>query len=95
MALPTGVCALPVELLSRVFVLGAANQILDSPFLLRPDEDHCVGSVAFQLLVSHVCTHWREVALRLSCLWTSLTFREPIHVVRAEAFLTRQSAAAK
>ncbi|KAF7364994.1 F-box domain-containing protein [Mycena venus] len=54
MALPTGVCTLPVELLSRVFVLGAADQVVDSPFLLRPDEDHCVGSVTdFQLLVSH------------------------------------------
>ncbi|KAJ7816942.1 hypothetical protein B0H14DRAFT_1391018 [Mycena olivaceomarginata] len=93
MALPTGVYLLPVELLSRVFVLGAADQVLDSPFLLRPDEDHCVGSVTdFQLLVSHVCEHWREVALRMSCLWTSLHFREPAHIPRAEAFLARAAA---
>ncbi|KAJ7713846.1 hypothetical protein B0H14DRAFT_3635718 [Mycena olivaceomarginata] len=93
MALPTGVYLLPVELLSRVFVLGAADQVLDSPFLLRPDEDHCVGSVTdFQLLVSHVCKHWREVALRMSCLWTSLHFREPAHIPRAEAFLARAAA---
>ncbi|KAJ7244995.1 hypothetical protein B0H12DRAFT_793866 [Mycena haematopus] len=93
MALATGVYVLPVELLSRVFVLGAADQVLDSPFLLRPDEHHCVASVTdFQLLVCHVCKHWREVALRISCLWTSLHFREPAHIARAEAFLARTTA---
>ncbi|KAF8171936.1 hypothetical protein K438DRAFT_1851927 [Mycena galopus ATCC 62051] len=93
MALTTGVYCLPVELLSRVFVLGAADQVLDSPFLLRPDEHHCVASVTdFQLLVCHVCKHWREVALRISCLWTSLHFREPAHIARAEAFLARGAA---
>jgi hypothetical protein len=44
------------------------------------------------LLVSHVCKHWREVALRMSCLWTSLHFREPAHIPRAEAFLARAAA---
>ncbi|KAJ7132970.1 hypothetical protein C8R46DRAFT_653464 [Mycena filopes] len=85
------VYALPVELLSNIFVLGAADQLEDSPFLLRPDEDHCPASSVtdFQLLVSHVCQHWRQVALRISCLWTSLHFREPAHIARAEAFLTR------
>ncbi|KAJ7625353.1 hypothetical protein DFH06DRAFT_1104137 [Mycena polygramma] len=94
MVLPTGVYSLPVELLSRIFVLGAADQALDSPFLLRPDEDHCpTASVTeFQLLVSHVCVHWRAVALRTSCLWTSLHFREPAHIARAEAFLARAAA---
>ncbi|KAJ6525224.1 hypothetical protein DFH09DRAFT_1416558 [Mycena vulgaris] len=85
------VYTLPVELLSRVFVLGAAaDDEHDSPFLLRPDEDHCpAASADFQLLVSHVCRYWREVALRVSCLWTSLHFREPAHIARAEAFLGR------
>ncbi|KAJ6508483.1 hypothetical protein C8R45DRAFT_1168635 [Mycena sanguinolenta] len=93
MALPAGVYTLPVELLSRVFVLGAADQLLDSPFLLRPDEHHCVASVTdFQLLISHVCKHWREVALRISSLWTSLHFREPGHIARAQAFLARAAA---
>ncbi|KAF7346596.1 F-box domain-containing protein [Mycena sanguinolenta] len=90
MALPTGVYTLPVELLSRVFVLGAADQVIDSPFLLRPDEHHYVASVTdFQLLISHVCKHWREVALRISSLWTSLHFRELGHIARAQAFLAR------
>ncbi|KAJ7677431.1 hypothetical protein B0H17DRAFT_112823 [Mycena rosella] len=88
----SAVYTLPVELLSRVFVLGAAEPQSDSPFLLRPDDDHDpVASADFQLLVSHVCRHWREVALRISCLWTSLHFREPAHIARAEAFLGRVS----
>ncbi|KAJ7784348.1 hypothetical protein B0H16DRAFT_1356329 [Mycena metata] len=84
---------LPVELLANIFVLGAADQLEDSPFLLRPDEDHCLASSVtdFQLLVSHVCQHWRQVSLRISCLWTSLHFREPAHIARAEAFLARVS----
>ncbi|KAJ7781701.1 hypothetical protein DFH07DRAFT_1017124 [Mycena maculata] len=90
MALPSGVYTLPVELLSRVFVLGAAEQELGSPFLLRPDEDTVpTASADFQLLVSHVCHQWRQVALHISCLWTSLHFREPAHIARAEAFLER------
>ncbi|KAJ7195492.1 hypothetical protein GGX14DRAFT_676749 [Mycena pura] len=90
--LSPGVDALPVELLSRIFVLGAAAQHVDSLFLLRPDEDQCPAEAAdFQLLVSQVCRHWRQVALRTSCLWTSLHFREPAHIARAEAFLVRVS----
>ncbi|KAJ7451549.1 hypothetical protein FB451DRAFT_1566079 [Mycena latifolia] len=89
--MPGPVAALPVELLSRVFVLGADPEA-DSPFLLRPDEDHTpAASADFQLLVSHVCRHWRAVALRVSCLWTSLHFREPAHIARGEAFLSRAS----
>ncbi|KAK7048557.1 F-box domain-containing protein [Favolaschia claudopus] len=90
MAIRSGVYSLPVELLSRIFVVGAAAQSIDTPFILRPDEDHCIGSVTdFQLLVSHVCKHWREIALRISCLWTSLHFREPAHIARANTFLAR------
>ncbi|KAJ7486094.1 hypothetical protein B0H11DRAFT_1137929 [Mycena galericulata] len=89
MALSTGVYTLPVELLSRIFVLGAAEQVLDSPFILRPDDSVPIASADFQLLVSHVCRHWRQVALRTSCLWTSLHFREPAHISRAEVFLQR------
>ncbi|KAJ6621812.1 hypothetical protein B0H10DRAFT_1741571, partial [Mycena sp. CBHHK59/15] len=94
---PDGVHALPVELLARIFILGAGYDYVyaESPFLLRPDEEHCsVSTSDFQLLVSHVCRHWRQVALRVSCLWTSLHFREPAHIPRAQAFLSRCSASA-
>jgi hypothetical protein len=87
---------LPVELLTRIFILGAGYDYVyaESPFLLRPDEDLCPLSTSdFQLLVSHVCRHWRQVALRISCLWTSLHFREPAHIRRAQAFLARCSSA--
>ncbi|KAJ7069568.1 hypothetical protein C8F01DRAFT_976582 [Mycena amicta] len=92
--LHTTIYSLPVELVSRIFALGAAHQYSDSPFLLRPDEDTAplAASADFQLLVSQVCRHWRQVALRTSCLWTSLHFREPAHISRAETFLRRANA---
>ncbi|KAF7298833.1 F-box domain-containing protein [Mycena indigotica] len=84
--------SLPVELIARIFVLGAADQYSDSPFLLRPDEDYCsTASADFQLISSQVCQHWRQIAIRTSSLWTSLHFREPVHITRAEAFLSRAS----
>ena len=30
----------------------------------------------FQVLVSHVCRHWREIALESPTLWTTLSFTE-------------------
>lgn len=92
---PTGIYSLPVELLTRIFVLGAGYDYPydGSPFLLKPDQDYyAIPSSNFQLLVSHVCQHWRQIALRTSCLWNILHFREPAHFARAEEYLARCSA---
>ena len=89
---PTGVHSLPVELLTRIFVLGAGFDYpySRSPFLLKPDQDyHPAPCSNFQILVSHVCSHWRRIALRTSSLWTTLHFREPSHISRAQAYLNR------
>lgn len=90
---PTGIQALPVELLTRIFVLGSLCEYPytdGSPFLLKPDQHYYpVPSANFQLLVSHVCRQWRQIALRTSSLWTRLHFREPSHLSRAQAFLER------
>jgi len=91
----TGIHSLPVELLTRIFILGAGYDYpyAGSPFLLKPDEEYyAVPSSNFQLLASHVCHHWRQIALRTSCLWSTLHFREPSHIERAEEFLTRCTA---
>lgn len=86
---PKGMHALPVELLTRVFVLGAEVDE-ETPFLLRPDEKYyAMPSTVFQLTVSHVCHHWRHVALQTARLWTTLCFREPSHLPRAAAYLER------
>ena len=91
---PTGIHSLPVELLSRIFVLGAAFDYAyaDSPFLLKPEQDYSPPPISnVQVIVSHVCHHWRQVALRTPSLWTTLHFREAASIPRAEAYLARCS----
>ena len=88
----TGIHTLPVELLSRIFVLGAGldDPYQDSPFLLKPSQAYAPPSSSnFQVLVSHVCIHWRQVALRTPSLWSTLHFREKPHISRAKAYLAR------
>lgn len=90
----TGIYSLPVELLTRLFILGAGYEYpySDSPYLLKANQPYFTTSTSnFQLLVSQVCRHWRTIALRTSCLWTTLHFREPSHLPRAEAYLARCS----
>jgi len=89
---PTGIYSLPVELLTRIFVLGSAFDYpyADSPFLLKPDQEYEPPAPPnLQVLVSHVSRYWRQVALRTHCLWTTLHFRETCHISRAETYLAR------
>ncbi|KAG6919634.1 hypothetical protein DXG01_003498 [Tephrocybe rancida] len=84
--------SLPIELLTRVFVLGALYDYpyAGTPFLLKPDQDYyATPSSNFQLLVSHVCRHWRRIALGTSSLWNMLHFREPAHIARAQEYMSR------
>jgi hypothetical protein len=73
--------ALPVELLTRVFLHGMG----DRPYPELPP----LNTPAFEVLVSHVCHHWRDVALRTQSLWTTLHFRLKCHMERAEVYLRR------
>ena len=89
---PTGIYSLPVELLTRIFVLGSASDYpyTDSPFLLKPDQEYEPPiSSNYQVVVSHVSRYWRQVALRTHSLWTTLHFRETCHISRAETYLAR------
>ncbi|KAF8158204.1 hypothetical protein B0H34DRAFT_707841 [Crassisporium funariophilum] len=91
---PTGIYSLPVELLTRIFVLGTGFDYpyTDSPFLLKPGQEYDPPpSSNFQVIVSHVCRHWRQVAVRTQSLWTTLHFRETSHISRAKTFLSRCS----
>ncbi|OCH88457.1 hypothetical protein OBBRIDRAFT_734375 [Obba rivulosa] len=74
--------SLPVELLARIFHLG----VLDAPH-----PDHAPPGHTFEVLVSHVCAHWRAVALHTSYLWTTIHFRIVPHLARARTYLTRNT----
>ncbi|KAJ3490445.1 hypothetical protein NLI96_g1440 [Meripilus lineatus] len=72
---------LPNELLSHIFYLGCQDELdLDS---LPPNTPR------FEVLVSHVCQHWRNVALATSALWTTIHFRTNSHRDRANQYLAR------
>lgn len=82
----------PVEIIARIFVQGAASDA-GTPFLLRPHHTQPLGPLVptlnFQILVSHVCQHWRTIALQTAELWTTLVFIEAPHHNRAQALLNR------
>ncbi|KAF9021095.1 hypothetical protein BDZ89DRAFT_1138265 [Hymenopellis radicata] len=84
---------LPVELITRIFVLGANFDYpyTDSPFLFKPVQNTFYNSPPqdFQITVSQICRGWRTIALRTSCLWSTLHFHEPLHINRARVFLSR------
>ncbi|KAL0960985.1 hypothetical protein HGRIS_005982 [Hohenbuehelia grisea] len=85
---------LPVELLSRIFTLGALQEYPyrdDSPFLLKSKQTvySAIPSSKFQLKVSHVCRGWRAVALDTPHLWTTVHFKSPKDLPRAEEYIKR------
>ncbi|TFK49572.1 hypothetical protein OE88DRAFT_1600412, partial [Heliocybe sulcata] len=64
---PPSIARLPVELLRRVFVAGYNDDM---------DEYHIrkFGRGRFEVLISHVCHQWREVAISTAELWTCIRF---------------------
>ncbi|PCH39725.1 hypothetical protein WOLCODRAFT_68586, partial [Wolfiporia cocos MD-104 SS10] len=73
----TSIASLPVELLARIFDLGAQLDV------------H--ARVPFGVLASHVCAHWRAVALRAPVLWTHIAVSTVPHIARARVFLARSA----
>ncbi|EPS98488.1 hypothetical protein FOMPIDRAFT_1107814, partial [Fomitopsis schrenkii] len=76
-----------VELLTRIFTLGTRDPVFDfsSPSAPIPRDP------PFEVLVSHVCVLWREVALRTASLWTSIVLTQASHIPRARAYVARSS----
>ncbi|KAI0755364.1 hypothetical protein C8Q80DRAFT_428462 [Daedaleopsis nitida] len=74
---------LPVELLTRVFQLGVDSEPL-------PD-DRDNSQLTFEVSVSHVCRHWRHIALHTPHLWTLVHFRTKSHMNRGQLYLTRNA----
>jgi hypothetical protein len=63
---------------------GSIGSVESSIFSTTDDEDPL-----FQVLVSHVCRHWREVALNSHTLWTTLDFDNVLQLERSKAFIER------
>ncbi|KAI0047461.1 hypothetical protein FA95DRAFT_1559086 [Auriscalpium vulgare] len=65
---------LPPEVFGRIFLLC---QDVDSPF----EHDDIVGPSLGWIRVTHVCRHWRAVALEMRDLWTRIPFSLGTHWV--------------
>ncbi|KAK7056759.1 hypothetical protein VNI00_002476 [Paramarasmius palmivorus] len=53
------------------------------------DEEEDERPVPFQILVSHVCRHWREVAIETPTLWTSMNFTYGSSLEAAKVWVER------
>ena len=53
------------------------------------DDDDDGPPLPFQVLVSHVCRHWREIALDSPVLWTQLDFSEGPPFEKSKAWIQR------
>lgn len=73
---------LPVELLSRVFIMGTQH---DTPYPDFPT----TNQATFEVAMSHVCRHWRDIALHTQSLWSTVHFRLQCHMERAEEYFKR------
>jgi hypothetical protein len=65
--------ALPVELLERIFTF--CTEAPENPFLPNP--------VWLPITITHVCHHWRTIALSHGPLWTSITRGLSLHGIKA------------
>ncbi|KIM43144.1 hypothetical protein M413DRAFT_443953 [Hebeloma cylindrosporum] len=61
----------------------------DSDLDDEDDDDDEEPGVPFQVLVSHVCKRWREVALDSHILWTTLDFAKRPRLERARMYMAR------
>lgn len=76
---------LPVEILSKVFLELASAITNDFIDILDPK-----GRAVSWIYVTHVCSHWREVALDCAALWSDILYLNPS---LAEAMLSRSKKA--
>ena len=75
--------SLPIELLRTIFELSVFSQPL-------PDDRNNTLLTA-EVILSHVCRHWRSVALDNPLLWSLIHLRTRTHLGRARAYLARSS----
>ncbi|KAF8650402.1 hypothetical protein AX16_005209 [Volvariella volvacea WC 439] len=76
---PTNILALPSEILSIVFFQG---QLMDKLEPAWPD-------MPFEILVSHVCSYFRDVAIGTRSLWTSIRLYSGVAAQRIATYVER------
>jgi hypothetical protein len=93
----TPINGLPNEVLSYIFTLGSGAEELgdenDDDGEGEDDEEDSMDEhgkrLPFKVLVSHVCSRWRTVAIETSTLWTFLDFAEGPPFDKSRTWLER------
>ncbi|KAG6879493.1 hypothetical protein C0992_002103 [Termitomyces sp. T32_za158] len=66
-------CRIPHEILSAIF-----NEVADAKSVATSSDNFAnIGSIDWIQSVSHVCSHWREVALKIPNLWSNIPLNNP------------------
>ncbi|KAI0032133.1 hypothetical protein K488DRAFT_39058, partial [Vararia minispora EC-137] len=69
---------LPVEVIAQIFTIHAENQPPASDEWNWPEGESGVPSLSHLqlgwIVVTHVCRHWRDVAIAHTSLWTTIPF---------------------
>ncbi|KAI0670795.1 hypothetical protein C8Q78DRAFT_1032001 [Trametes maxima] len=65
----------------------------DESVLQRKEDEHKQRRLPFNVLVSHVCARWRDVAIDNPLLWSHVRFEGPPPYDRAVTYLARAKAA--
>ncbi|KAG6885219.1 hypothetical protein C0993_004779 [Termitomyces sp. T159_Od127] len=84
----TPICSLPSELLAKIFKLGQNIQWEDNELDASPTSQ-LVADHSFGILVTHVSSHFREVAIGTPQLWSDITISSCMSRAELETCLTR------
>lgn len=88
----TPCCALPTELLSRIFELGQAMEWEELAAAAETtSQDARSIYQPFEVLVTHVGSHFRNVALKTCVLWSQITISPAFQSAEIGTYLERSS----
>ncbi|KDQ15726.1 hypothetical protein BOTBODRAFT_286400 [Botryobasidium botryosum FD-172 SS1] len=88
----TPISRLPETVLRTIFILGTAEDLAEY-LTLGHDTEKETFLPNFATTASHVCRHWRSVALSTSVLWRHIEIRPQNHSIeRAKLWIARSQA---
>lgn len=89
----TPIYSLPSELLAKIFKLGQNLQWEDDNEIAGSPISH-LAYHSYEVLVTHVSSHFREVAIGTPQLWSDITISPRISSAELETYLVRTSGCA-